>query len=1226
MTILAGDVKLMASEVMDDVPEGGGAPTSAVIQDGVSNAIFPDISELDRAGGDVSMRKAFVRIATDTRDTYLGANIIVADAPDDPRVSMTIFSTKSVFDRRDAAKSRVEAYLATGPDYPAILFENHIQGQRQIALFQRPTDPLPPVGRTLQLLYNAGLSTERSQYVRITDTSGLTRTFTYASGDGFTDFVGTVVTCDISDALRYDFPGSPPTRTFSKGEGKTFIKDTVVADAAVYFGTSKLDELAVVGDLSVKVESIYTQLVPSAQTEIPILNANAAGEYLTLTDGSNGFASFSTTATLTDTTSLYLGNSVLPGSVSIAYSGGTLNDSGGQMYSGSTVIGLIDYATGVITWASTSPGYFGSKNVSFRVSGAPLRLSDSSAIDVTQENRAYNYSLIIDPPPAPGSLRISYMVQGNWYTIKDDGSGALRGADSTYGSGTVSFTTGVAAITCGALPDAGSAIIFQWGSQAAYFNRAPATPNPLTLELTLTEGVVPYTAPGVAYTPVAPSTFTLSWSDGTSTFTATDDGYGNITGTATGYIQYATGVVRLTPTNLPLGGQVYTATYQVGPAVAGVIAATGTTSTTVTLAGNLIPKTVFLSYAIYQQQLRDAYVAAGGIPSWAGLLGAYPYYSSSGGAASASYYGSLWGYGTIGFRDDGVGGIVDVDGNVVGTVNYTTGVCTFDPRADIKVRTPRGEYLYKGVWSGYDQYGFMQLGYDENLTLNVAPDPTGYTLQVLYRSSTSVSAKTQSLELPGLFLDLTKDFSELIIPGSVNFNFGGKTYFDRLGRLYTDLDYTTGAASLAGTIDYTSGVAQITSWVPGGPNTITLKGLVTSMDVAPIDAAVFRTPIAPLKSGSVQVTATRATGGNINVTADITGEFDTTDVQGTVDYQTGIVRLRFGTWVVAAGNEDEPWYLLEAIREDGKIFQPKPVLPDSLRYNANGYTYLPLDADLLGLDPVRLPQDGRVVIYRKGGFVVVGHSASVSRTQAVGTYDVGRVRLSRVRILGANGTLINTGYTANLESGVITFTDVTGYDQPITIENRIEDMAQVSDVQINGQLAFTRQLTHDYPVGSYCSSALIAGDLKARVSVFFDQQSFSSGVWSDSLIGNSATASYNQVQNPVIVTNDGALDERWALVFLSATSFNIIGENVGIIAQGNTSIDIAPLNPATGTPYWTLSALGWGLGWATGNVLRFNTVGSTFPVWLVRTVQQGEETVTNDSFTLLIRGDVDNPI
>ena len=50
MPIQSGDVKLLKSAVMADVPEGGGAPTGNTIADGVSNAIFPDISELDRAG------------------------------------------------------------------------------------------------------------------------------------------------------------------------------------------------------------------------------------------------------------------------------------------------------------------------------------------------------------------------------------------------------------------------------------------------------------------------------------------------------------------------------------------------------------------------------------------------------------------------------------------------------------------------------------------------------------------------------------------------------------------------------------------------------------------------------------------------------------------------------------------------------------------------------------------------------------------------------------------------------------------------------------------------------------------------------------------------------------------------------------------------------------------------------------------------------------------------
>ncbi len=177
------------------------------------------------------------------------------------------------------------------------------------------------------------------------------------------------------------------------------------------------------------------------------------------------------------------------------------------------------------------------------------------------------------------------------------------------------------------------------------------------------------------------------------------------------------------------------------------------------------------------------------------------------------------------------------------------------------------------------------------------------------------------------------------------------------------------------------------------------------------------------------------------------------------------------------------------------------------------------------------------------------------------------------------------------------------------------------EAQINGEISFTRALSHDYPMGSFVSSALVAGDLFSRVSKVFDQVTWT-GVWSDSVIGSAATATFNNTAYPIEVTNRGALTERWAIQFTNTTSFNVIGENVGVIASGTTSVDCSPNNPSTGVPYFTIPALGWGAGWSTGNVLRINTIGSEFPVWVVRTIQQGPETVPDDSFTLLIRGDV----
>lgn len=109
------------------------------------------------------------------------------------------------------------------------------------------------------------------------------------------------------------------------------------------------------------------------------------------------------------------------------------------------------------------------------------------------------------------------------------------------------------------------------------------------------------------------------------------------------------------------------------------------------------------------------------------------------------------------------------------------------------------------------------------------------------------------------------------------------------------------------------------------------------------------------------------------------------------------------------------------------------------------------------------------------------------------------------------------------------------------------------------------------------------------------------------------------------MTNRGAITESWLVQFTNTTSFQVIGQHVGLIATGNTAEDCAPINPATGAPYFTIPALGWGGGWSTGNCLRFDTQGAMFPIWIVRTIQQGPETVPNDSFTLLVRGDVDTP-
>lgn len=257
-------------------------------------------------------------------------------------------------------------------------------------------------------------------------------------------------------------------------------------------------------------------------------------------------------------------------------------------------------------------------------------------------------------------------------------------------------------------------------------------------------------------------------------------------------------------------------------------------------------------------------------------------------------------------------------------------------------------------------------------------------------------------------------------------------------------------------------------------------------------------------------------------------------------------------------------------------------------------------------------------------FAVVGHSDQLTATVTdAQTINCGRTNLSSVRVLGSNGSVINTGYAVDLAAGTVTFTDTYAYSQPVTIQHRIEDMALVVASDTNAKtVTLSKLLSRNYPAGSTFSGVLLAGNMFAQVQTVFDQSSWS-GTWSDTISGSAATATFNSTLYPIAVTNQGAITERWLVRFTSATAFEILGENVGTIAVGNVNTDCAPINPTTNVPYFTIPALGWGSGWATGNVVRFNTVGAMFPVWVIRTVHPSTPTVQNDSFTLLVRGDVD---
>lgn len=107
-----------------------------------------------------------------------------------------------------------------------------------------------------------------------------------------------------------------------------------------------------------------------------------------------------------------------------------------------------------------------------------------------------------------------------------------------------------------------------------------------------------------------------------------------------------------------------------------------------------------------------------------------------------------------------------------------------------------------------------------------------------------------------------------------------------------------------------------------------------------------------------------------------------------------------------------------------------------------------------------------------------------------------------------------------------------------------------------------------------------------------------------------------------VVHNKGAIDQRWTLVFNGPTSFAVSGVTVGTLpGGGSTTADFKPINPATGTPYFTLKATGWGGAFQAGDQITFDTIPAAIPIWYRRQVPAGTFSLANDYASLAIHGE-----
>lgn len=1197
MGITADQIVLRASRVMADVPEGGGGPSNVAIESGQSNNIFPDVTEADRAGGNLSMRQLHLAVTSPNTDVAMGCNVIVSERADDPNVATVLMETAGDFATRAQDLARMEAGFIASGMYPGTLYGNHPKGLSVLMIYQRLETELPADGSTLALMAREGHSNEVVQYVRVqTIASNVVMTFTDERGD----YQYRVLTLRLAQKLQADFEGFDAERhTIDERRirQRTRIRRTVWGGAANYYGIKKLTQDAKLGDTLIHCDGIHERVVPSGEVET-ILPYTAPLGVRDVAVAGGAPVVYTTALPWSPERRLQLPGGCLPGSLEVVAGSVRITDRAGALRTAAGQVGSVDYANGLLTLAQGEVS--GVKTVTYRPASVAPRLPQTTEIRVTEQARSTSYVAILVPLPAPGSVSLAYAAQGNWYVLTDDGGGQLTSGDPAHGVGTIDYATGALAVTLGALPDVNSSIVIGWGVPTQETVHPQAA-------LQASQSVALTTPEGEA---VQPGTVSLAWSHGEHSYTASADAAGRVTGDATGVFSRTGSRLEFAPAVLPPPGTQVTASYKTGaktedsfehPARGGDGKLTITASLQTIEPGSL---------EIEWNTLTDLSV-----------LGTY----------SKQQIDEM-GIGVMVdpihvARDDGAGKLM-LGSAVIGTVDYGTGVVKFRPDVDIAI--PRPSYsatVISGTGTGNDdeRYRLSYRGMEYVSAPTTYPNDTSGWVKARYNSAAAMNNQTQVFDFAPA-LRLVPGLSAQVVPGSVLLRASSGALWGDSG---TGLlrEPVEGGWATRGAINYLTGEVQLSAWPDGLDGAVQRLGCVTTVGEMIASEYVFRTPQAPLRPGSLSVQFARHGGGVQTVTANAHGEIAAPGVAGSVDVQAGVVRLHFGQMVTAVGNESEPWYQASKVQSNGQIWRPEPVAASTVRFTAVAYQYVPVDPAIVGVDPVRLPSDGRVPIFQPGGYVVV-HKRGALPAQTVTngqTVDLGVTRLSRVEMTGANGRAITTGWSRDLDAGTVQVVDASGWAQPVTVGWTVEHMAVVREVDIRGRLLLNRPLPHTFPAEvSSVSSALMLGNRFARVSAVFDQLNWDGVTWADNLTGPPAVATYSR-DVPVEVDNRGAITERWIVRLTSATHFQVIGEHVGVVATGSIHEDCAPINPITQTPYFTLRALGWGTGWIAGNVLRINTVGASCGFCVIRAVQPGEYSSAQHQFALLARVDVDRP-
>lgn len=548
MTITRQDIKILKSANISDFSDGGGRVTNKEVRDGESNDLFTDIPDTSRAYGDVDMVKIYPAVTTLTDEALLGSIFSLGKLPEDDSVNITLFTTKNWFDTRQEAIKTLESYLAPSVRVEGELLETQLKGQQVIQMIMGLTATPPAVGKSLYIIQNEGKVNAFDQYVFVTSVSEVERSFRV----GGKDEKHKVVTIEISTKLDANFVGVSPTQFSGGGSGAAVVRDTRVADTANYYTTKPLVDGVTMGEASVKVDDIFTQLVPSARQDKPLSGLNPAGVSQAIAPVGIETTIVLPSYTVSSAVAYNIGMPVTPTTLKMTLDTVVFVEEGGSISVGEVTVGFINYSLGLISWMPNYTPPSGTLTITYLPSVVVPTINASLALEVTEGNRGLSLAWTVDTPPLAGSLVVTYVVLGDIYTLRDLGGGVLKGANDSFGVGRINYETGDVLLTFGSEPDVGSHILLTWANMNGISNLATTTASKLGFTHTI--------PPAISGRSINLPSMIITWGGKTATILNR-----KVVGDATGTYNPETGVLVVEPNVLPPVGQAYSITYKQMP-------------------------------------------------------------------------------------------------------------------------------------------------------------------------------------------------------------------------------------------------------------------------------------------------------------------------------------------------------------------------------------------------------------------------------------------------------------------------------------------------------------------------------------------------------------------------------------------------------------------------------------------------------------------------------------